>query len=535
MLALSISSLQLFAQSLSYSIFNSLRAGTGKENWGEGGFVGLQNKKYFDYYTDAKVYYNNFNAGFRYEYVNPPEYGIKQNRLARRFVEYSNSGFTARLGNSFSLFERGLTLNLFENRSLAYHTNLDGVKLNYLSNNVKATAVYGKINFVEPSTVFYGEPRLEDYLINAFSLEYKLLNSFSFGGSYVASENQFPALVNPLDKEKSKTFLPELFLRYRNNSLDVLLNYAHKTTLWQNKNHYGSGLYASISYLGEGLGISFEYKDYRFDVVDPITESDGFRTTRMLPFQNPPTVHKEHSFTLLTRYPHTVNFNDEVGFQFDMFYSINEQTSLNVNFSASSRHFVYELDKKSFQFLKKKNKSSWIPSFTDNYSPFNELHLELEHFLERRESLFRFGFNYRSEITYSPFLETNFIQPQKQVTTPIFLQYLFEDNFSIKVSSENQWVLKYPKTNYFYNQLVSLQAGLYKNYNIGGRIEFTTSEDEPNGEKIWLVIEGGFRINTNHIVTIAYGNERGGQVCSNGLCRQVLPFKGLRFSLISNI
>lgn len=525
----------VYAQNISHSVSNNLRAGTGKENWGEGGFVGTQNKKYFDYYTDAKIFYGSFNAGLRYEYVNPPEYGIKRNKLARRFVEYSSDGITARLGNSFSLFSRGLSLNLFENRSLTFDTNLDGIKVGYISQNFKTAGIYGKINFVEPSTVLLDKPREESYLIKAASLEYKPFSKFSLGGSIVASENEFPDLLDLKTKDNSKIFLPELFIRYQTSALDLFINYAYKTTTYVNKNYYGSGLYASFSYSDENYGFTFEYKDYRFDLVDPVESADQFRATRMLPFQNPPTVHKEHSFTLLTRYPRTANFNDEVGFQFDLFYSFDERTSLNLNLSSSSRHYTYALDKSRFLFLKKENNASWIPSLSNEYSPFTEAYLELEHYLKQQESLVRVAFNYRNEITFDPFLETNSVQPLKQISMPVFFQYLFNENFNIKAVNESQWVLKYPKTNYFYNQLISIQVGLFKDFNVGGRIEFTTNRDEPNGEKSWLVLEGGFRLSTNHIFTLSYGSERGGQICSNGLCRQVLPFKGFRLSFINNI
>lgn len=523
-----------FSQEITYSLSNYLRIGTGKENWGEGGYIGSVDKKYFDYYSDLRLIYDNFRAGFRYEYVNPPEFSLKKNKISRRFLEYNNGGINIRIGNSFTLWERGLALNLFENRSLGYDTNIDGINVDYLSKPLKVKLIYGNINFVEPSTILSDKPRMEKYLLKGAHLGLNVNKNFSFSGGLVISQNRFPDLIDGQTRE-SKSYLPEISFQYKSEKINYILSYVRKTSKYENESSTGSGIYSALSYSGDNLGLTLEYKDYRFDIVDPLTEINPFRTTRMLPFQNPPTVHKEHSFTLLTRYPHLVNFNDEVGFQVELFYSPSEKINYNFNLSAASKHFAYLFDRNKFKFVKQDRTISWLPNFSAEYNPFFEFYFETEYFLEQRESLIRTGFNYRSNIYFDAISEPNSIQPLKQFTFPFYFQYLFSDEYSIKISSESQWVLKYPETKYFYNQLISLQNVLYSNLSINGRFEFTTSIDEPNGDKVWFVAEAGYRLGTNHIFLISYGSERGGQICSNGLCRQVLPFTGLRFSVISNI
>ncbi|MCX7876950.1 MAG: DUF6029 family protein [Melioribacteraceae bacterium] len=524
----------LLSQQISYSLSNNLRAGTGKENFGEAGFLGSTNKKYFDYYTDLKLFYNDFSAGIRYEYVNPPEYSLIKNKISRKFIEYNNYGFKARIGNSFKLFERGLSLNLFENRSLGFDTNLEGLNIDYNSQTIKWNLIWGTIDFVEPTTIFTDNPRIENYLLKGTRIEINIRKNFSLSGGLLFSQNKFPQLNENIFLE-SKTYLPEVSLKYKSTSFDFLFNIVNKINKENESNSYGSGIYSYISFIEENFGLTLEFKDYRFDIADPFKELNQFRSTRMLPFQNPPTVHKEHTFTLLTRYPHIVNFNDETGFQLDIFYSPNERTNYNFNFSTASRHFSFLLDKTNFRFVKNQNRFSFFPSLSNEFNPFFEIYFEGEYLLEKSESLIKAAVNYRSDIYYDVVSETNKVQPLKQFTIPIYLQYLFNEKFSLKVSNESQWILKYPKREYFFNNLISLQTVFNSNLTIGGRLEFTTNNDEPNGDKFWLVSEIGYRLNTNHIFSISYGSERGGQICSNGLCRQVLPFNGLRFSLISNI
>ena len=124
-----------------------------------------------------------------------------------------------------------------------------------------------------------------------------------------------------------------------------------------------------------------DYKNYFFDERDPFEKNDITRTTRMMPFQNPPIVMKEHSYTLLTRAIHEVDFNDETGLQLEIYKSLNENTDLNFNGSISSRHSFYKFDPNQFIFNKQERSTDFLPSFSEEYSPYWELFGEVVHYL----------------------------------------------------------------------------------------------------------------------------------------------------------
>lgn len=67
------------------------------------------------------------------------------------------------------------------------------------------------------------------------------------------------------------------------------------------------------------------------------------------------------------------------------------------------------------------------------------------------------------------------------------------------------------------------------------RAEFTTDENEPSQKKSWVAGEFSYRLGNAHTATISYGSERGGLICSNGICRQVNPFDGVRFQLVTQL
>lgn len=532
-LSLLVCSLTLYSQDFSTSISNQLKAGNGYEYFGES--QTKQKKNYFENFSDVRLFLPKLTIGFRLEYSNPPEYGLNFIGIRKKFIEFGSSGLNIRAGDFYTLFSKGLSLNLFENRNLAFDNGLEGLKATYENDFMKAQIVGGDLNFLEPLSLYLGNPRIENYKVRALSLEISPIKNFSFGGNIVYSEGKLPSVISGIDT--IETNIPEIYFKAKVQNLDVFVSYAtKKTSLAGKDSSNGSGFYSAVTYSGEGFGITFEYKDYRFDIVDPIRRNDIFRPTRALPFQNPPIVHKEHIFTLTQRLPHIVDFNDEVGFQLDAFYSLSEQLTLNTNFAIASRHYDYELNQTTFQFDRKKVGSDLLPSLNKLRSPFWEVYFDIEYFFpDEIESYLRIGFNRRSEIKNEQMNFFNPIQPIRITTIPVEIQKVWSEIISSKFISESQWIYEYPQTEKFFNQLFGVSITFKSKLSFGLRYELTTNKFETGGRKNWLVFEGGYRFGTNHTLILNYGRERGGTVCSNGICRQVLPFDGFRILLTSNI
>ncbi len=528
-----ISSKFLLSQEIATSIFNSLKFGKGFEFIGES--RKKQKKEYFENFSDVRIFIPKTTVGFRIEYSKPPEYGLDFVGLKKKYVEFESYGLNFRAGDFYTLFARGLSLNLFENRNLAFDNGMEGIRVKYENDFLRAQLVGGDLNFFEPLSLYLLTNRIEKYKIRAGSIEISPVKNLTLGTNYVWSEGKLPGLISQFDTIEVN--IPEFFIKSRLGSLDLFVSYAIKrTSLGGKDTAKGSGLYTSLSYSNEGFGVTFEFKDYRFDIVDPLRKSDPFRPTRTLPFQNPPIVHKEHLFSLTQRNPHVVDFNDEVGFQFDAFFNLSDGVNLNANFAMASRHFDFELNQTTFQYEKKKIGSDLVPSLNKLRSPFWEIYLELEYFFPNNsDSYLRFGINRRSETTNDQMNFYNPIQPLRLTTFPLEIQYVWSDKISSKLISESQWVFHFPQSEKYYNHLLAASTTLNSMITFGFRFEFTTNKFEEENRKNWLVVEGGMRISTNHTLIITYGKERGGTVCSNGICRQVLPFDGFRLSLSSNI
>jgi hypothetical protein len=521
----------IIPQSVFPSVSNLMRYGDGKRIFGS---LKLQ-QKYFENLTDVRISLpQSFTIGFRLLYDDPPEVGETFRGISRRFIEFNMDDIYMRGGNSSALFGRGLALNLFEDRGLAYDTWMDGVQLKYNPDYFNVTLLGGTIDFRDSLTI----TRHEIYKIRGGNLEVQPLDETIFGFSYVYSEGNIPqgATKSGIPPKNIKAEIPEFYFSLNLSRLSVYLDWSRKwTNIPEDKTtSTGWGLYGAVSYLGDGYGITLDYKNYSFDIRDPYGRNDLTRPTRMLPFQNPPIVQKEHSYTLLTRALHEVNFNDEVGFQIEAFYSLNNNTSINFNTSFSSIHDSYELN--GFTFSRIKRAGNFLPSFNKEFFPYYELFLEGEHYYDISSAV-RLAVAFRKYTFFNEFSSDKSSTVTNSFVIPLQVQNVFSEKYSLTFQSEHEWVSEEFKgtTNKLFNHLITVINSFYSNLTATIRIEYTTSDKDVSGRKNWLSGEIGYRLMQSHVITVSYGNERGGLACSNGVCRYIQPFEGLRLAILSQI
>lgn len=511
---------------IDFSASNLLRYGGGERSIGSLKY----NFTYLENLTDIRMKLpEKITLGIRLLYDNPPEIGKSFRGISRRFIEYKGNDLEFRIGNMSELFGKGLALNLFENRGLAYDTWLDGLKAKYRFKNLKTAFLYGKVKFLD-STSFY---RTENYTLLGGNAEYKFSKIFSSGFSFVRAKGKIEReqITDELEAE-----VGEFYFSLKSGNFGWLVDLSHKWTgVKEGESSKGYGIYSSLNYAKNGFGLTFDYKNYRYDERDPFERNDYTRATRMLPFQNPPTVMREHSYLFLSRSIHKIDFNDEVGVQLDLFYSFNEETLLNFNGSIASRHDFYNYKPNTFSFNKEIRAANYIPSLDDKYSPFKEMMIEVEHSLSRSTTI-AFGIAGRSKVTYNDFTGDNGTHKIRSTVIPFLLQQSISEDYSATIQYEYESVFdNYNSSqNEFSNHFVSLIGNIHSKLVLAFRFEFTTNMNDVSGKKDWFTIEADYRISGAHNVSVSYGRERGGQTCSNGVCHYIQPFGGVRITLLSN-
>lgn len=521
------------------SVSNVLRYGNGYEYSGSSKSA----KEYFENLTDAQLNVNGVTFGIRLEVSDPIEYGLNFKGVRKRYVEYEHeSGISLRAGDFWEILSRGLSLNVFEDRPLGYDTGIDGIRIAYEKKfgkknpvRFKSQILGGDINYSDYIT----PERIEKYKIRNVYSEVSPVKSLTLGLGYLYSTGELPEEeINTL----VKTDLPEININYNLPDFQFYAAYSHKSSLVSPNEIYpdpmtakGDGLYSSLSYSFSKVGLTLDYKNYRYDITLPDNRSNT-RPTRMLPYQNPPTAQKEHTSTLITRNPHVVDFNDEVGGQIDIVYSPNDKLSFNFNGSIASRHYQYEDTDTTTAFSYKRidRGNSFIPSMDDPFSPFWEIFTEGEYYASDKVYL-KGAFARQSSLVYN---QINPFSSERISTTtiPVEIKYSLSPENTLTFIGEQQWAnnsIRIGEKSYM-NQYLSLTFSRSPDINLSFNTEFTNDNEEPTGKKFWWLTEASYKINPSNTVLVSYGSERGGLRCANGICRFVKPFEGFRLSVQSS-
>jgi hypothetical protein len=447
-----------------------------------------------------------------------------------------------RAGDYWDIISRGMTLNSFEDRTLAWDTGIDGVRVSYKKTfgnkkpvKIKAQILAGNISYSDYLT----PERIETYKVRDGNFEVTPLKNILIGGNYVYSTGVIPSGSTNTNIAAN---LPEAYLSLNLGEFSFYSSYAHKNIIADKNALYpigfssmGDGFYSSLAYSKSGLGVTLEYKNYRFDVTSPDNQSNE-RASKMLPFQNPPTAVKQQTWTLISRNPHPVDFNDEVGAQADVVYVVNDDLNFTLNGSIASRHYNYintdTTGKTSYERVDRSN--SFIPSLDKEFSPFWEVYLEGEYYISKK-FYSKLAFYRQNSVVYNNI--TPSASEQLFVTSaPFEIKYFINKEYSIKLISEQQVVhnsVRNPDQLDYYNQLISVNLTKSPQVGITLSAEFTNDNEEPTGKQSWFQGEILYKLNQLNVLIVSYGSERGGLKCTNGICRFVKPFEGLRFSFQS--
>ena len=463
------------AAQIDYTISHELKYGDGKELL-NGQYVPYN---YFENLLDINLSYSRFNLYEQWEYSDPPQFGYPLQKLNKAYLEYVDDNLMVKLGDIYTLYGRGLGLNLFQDQSLDFDNSLRGVEFSYSKNEgMKFFGLGGKGLFEyksSPSSRYNNKSIYNS--ITAFGAEIRL--PWISSNVLVFNINQdIETLLVGGDIENKHVDIDNFGLNGIWGPVDF---YFEKSWLdWTIEgilddfdnpiNHKGDFLYTALSFDLFGFGITHEYKDY---------DAEDF----LLSISNPPIVFRESASTLVSRSLHIINFTDEVGHQIEIMKRIGENYNLLFNYSLSHRNngfsqkvfravdyvvipFVGDTILTDSTVETKNNLSSSmdILKFDQNsfsFFPYNQFYIELDGYLFNDKLNFKLGYDWKNEIiaysnkrSYDYSMVSNEIQHltdttlqfnntyeyQKVLTLPNQFSYNFGNGSSLSSYFEFQWI-----------------------------------------------------------------------------------------------
>lgn len=546
------------AQDVQYSVANEFRYGNGERYQNEK----VENTEYLEDLFNARVYVKDFLVGFRVQVDKPRELGLGPDTigLTQYFAEFTRDGLTARAGTFYKLVGQGLVFNTFESRPVGFNTQTNGAELDYTyKNNLFAAGVFG--GSLDYRDILQTD-RLEEYQIRGARGETNPIREVSLGGSFVAATGE---KTRNGFRDEFDAYLREAYGGVNYKGFNALFNWADKRTVLDSavrvlssSSGYGTGWYGKVGYTGTLFSVTGEYKDYRFDLVRPVDIQNTTRSTRALPFQNAPTLVPEHDKTLLARNPHTIDFSDELGFQISGLVYPTEKLTFSFLATAASRHAAWEpvvlTDSTGVETLNHNMVGGERLSFPEladyRYSPYWELFAQADY--ELNDDVFlKLGLQRKDNVVYYDQLHigapghseiykvtTGMADAVVKLSSKNSLHGILElqrvyDSKEITDGSDSLGIE--PFDGRFYNVLMTLEFSRSPRWAVNGRVEWSSSDREQGGRQLWPVIGGIYRIGRAHTVSAQYGWERGGVVCTGGVCRFINPFTGFRLTVTSKL
>jgi len=487
---------------------------------------------FFENWADISAVYKNWFATFRYEFDDPSEYGLNRNDIVNWSIYYDNENYSLNAGTFEELFGRGLTLNLYEDRSIFYDNRLENAaKFKYDSD-------WFSVTFLKGTNLFY-----ETVDENSAKQDYNNVTAADISISPINNLNLGVSLVN-VDRD---TLSPDGTLLNRNNSGFRIKGYDRNTDFysiyaayegfedWQfyleraenkiksNSVVEGDGFYMAIGKSGGFPNLRLEYKNYHNFAADP-----NIPDSPIGPYQNPSRVQRQNDLRLFELDPHFVRFNDEVGYLFEW----------RMPAKSGSLQMIGGYVHSSLRDGK-----SVVPSAEKRMKPYREVFFAIERFGSSRISYWRLNAAASNEIRYFSedpsielvqFRDTDKISFGSEVELK-FGKSLFDIRTEILLLDESD--IRKSRAASFFGKDEGNEYLLTLGYTPSGKFSISTGTEwaDVSGrvKSRWTYVEAKMEFMRNHNLTLWTGKVRGGRQCSGGVCRFVPDFEGFRLSLLS--
>jgi len=398
--------------------------------------------------------------------------------ITQRYFGWNNDNISVHIGNFYQVFDRGLTLNAFLDDVIYFDNNLDGVRVsgNYDKFDFDALSARG-LNSIS---------RLRDYTLRGFRGAVKPVRQFRLGGSYVRFKQTSSDFFRTLNANVSS-----INSTISQGPLELYAEYAKKTgrtdEFLPDVNLAGDGTYLSGSVSFEKISLYSEYKNY----VNLLFPSTGAS------FNNPPPAsHQGRTLMNLNNVPGERGY--QVGTLISPSFDLNIELSYSESFSRNTP------DSSRLYLAEKYAGARW--------SPLSQLVVNLNwdriDWTEEDEvETYLDGYYYLkgnhiiSLTTYS----RRFSGTAPTFDGEISFDY-HEDYLTVGYGIGNLFVLS-----------------------LGGSKSSRKPSDDP--EKLAFA-ELTLRFGNNELVVFS-GGERGGLICSSGICQTRPTFQGTRIVLFS--
>jgi len=394
--------------------------------------------------------------------------------MTQRYFGWSDNGLSIHLGNYYQVFDRGLTLNTFLDDAIYFDNNLDGVKVQGRFDKFEFDALSGRgLNSLT---------KMRDYTLRGARGAVRPIRQLKVGGSYVRFKQMSSDYSRTLNAN-----LTSVNATVRQGPLELYGEYARKDGREDGfmplANQNGDGTYLSGSVSFEKISVYSEYKNY-VHLLYPIIGAS---------FNNPPPAsHQGRTLTALNSVPGERGY--QVGTLISPTYDLNFDLSFSESFSRNIPDSLFR------QYLAEKYAGMrWgiTPELVLNYS-WDRI-------------------DWWEEDETENYLDTYY--------------YLSGTHVVSLTASSKRFFNRGPARKDYHENYLTL------GYGIGNFIVISVGGSKSNNKETLdpdklAFAEVTLRYGNNELIVFT-GGERGGLICSSGICQTRPTFQGTRIVLFS--
>ena len=451
-------------------------------------------------------------------------------------IEYNKKDLNVLFGNFYEQFGSGMILRSWEDRSLGINNSIRGLNVKYRLND--------EINF---TTLIGNQKKGFKYskgFIVGFDSEFdisKILKNNStilLGISYVGRNDQktksdyYDEMTNLFSARidySSSFFYSNLELVNKSKNPIILFGGVSDTFIKE-----GSALLFNSGFYKDGLGLDFTFR--RLENMPLFSERDAAGNIYNESIVNYlPALTKQHDYSLANLYVYAAQPNvsfqsnnltkaGEIGIQTDLYYFIEQETFLggkygtNVAINAS----VWNNLDGTYDFSNQ-NYDTDLFAFGEKY--FSETSLEIR---KKWSQKFQNIFLYANQYYNKRLVE----ETSGEVKSNVFV---LENTYKINDDKSLRLELQHLST----KDDTKNWSGFGLEYNLSSAVSIYITDmynyQNPDKEKkIHYYNFGGSYSKGISRYTINYGRQRGGLVCTGGICRYVPESTGLSFTITTS-
>lgn len=480
--------------------------------------VGVQ----FELYAPVLVGYN---SAYRND-------KIFASSLVNKYVQWTDKNFQITAGDYYDQFGSGMIYRSYEDRALGINNALEGARLVYNFGDyayIKGIAGRPRMYMEYADSWIYGADASVS-LSNLFGMKKHWL---AIEGSFVNRYEKIPmayedVLTTPnmhawsgriaYESDFGLTFKAEYAGKSRSPFEESLKENDYLTEVYT---HVGNGQLVELGYNRNGLGIFATYRRLTY-MAERFTLSDSYFDNNVMNYL--PALTRQYTYLLTNLNPYSTNVNGEQGGQVDIYYSFKRRTALGgrygwkIHLNGSMFYTLHRYGEESRR-LNRDFSIDIDKQWTKNFKTLLLVSYQgyrTQHVIDPDET--RTDIPSLTRTSDSEPINPNALRPFCNAWVFVLdMQYKFTPKVSLRL--ELQYLYSKDDVKDWWAALAELNFA--PNWSVWGSDMYNYKYERKH------YYTAGFSYTKSRTrISLTYGHNRAGYICSGGVCRMVPEYAG---------